>query len=167
VASVPEPILIFEMAGQRFGLPLAAVKELLPMVATTPVPRAAGLEGMVDVRGKVIPVVDLRSFLGLPAKPPHPSDHLIVGWAGDRLVAVRVDRALDLDSQATLAEDDQWSPPAKQGTRVARSKGGLILLPDLKVCLEAMEVPVPAALLPCPPPDAATEDHRDLDPSHL
>src|SRR5437870_13646015 len=90
----PLEILVFEVGGQRYGLPAAEVREILRAVAIVPLPRApAIIEGIINIRGTVVPVLDLRTRFRLPAKPVEPADHLVVAWAGERLVAVRVDRA--------------------------------------------------------------------------
>lgn len=94
----PIDLLVFELEGRRFGLPAEAVDELVHAVAQTPLPGEAGgdFEGVVDVRGGIVPVMDIRRRLGMGAKAVAPSDHLIIARAGGRRVAVRVDRTLEL-----------------------------------------------------------------------
>ena len=92
-------VLIFEIGGQRYGLPAADVRELVRAVAILPLPlESAFIEGVFDLRGTIVPVVDLRARLRLPFKAVEPSDHLIIieAGAGGRPLALRVDRALDL-----------------------------------------------------------------------
>ena len=56
-----EEILIFVVGGQRHGLPVAQVQELLPAQAVLPVAGAAApLEGLINLRGAILPVVDVR-----------------------------------------------------------------------------------------------------------
>src|SRR5262249_13161091 len=87
-------LLICEVAGQRFGLSLAEVREIIRAVPPVPVTRAlappstgggesrarrpAGVEGLINLRGNVIPVLDVRSRLRLAAKPLEHTDHLII-----------------------------------------------------------------------------------------
>src|SRR4051812_1235973 len=86
--------LTFELAGQRYGLPSSDVQELIRVVTLTPLPGAPSIvEGAINLRGRVVPVFDIRTRFRLPAKAPEPSDHLIVAWAGERLAAIRVDQA--------------------------------------------------------------------------
>src|SRR5438270_7042780 len=93
----PLEALVFEVEGQRYGLAAGAVRELLRMVAVVPLPGApAVIEGVVNLRGAVVPVLDLRRRFGLPARAATPTDHLIVADAGGRAVALRVDRAVEL-----------------------------------------------------------------------
>lgn len=103
-------ILVFEIGGRRFALPVSCVKELVRAVATVAVPSAPGVvEGAMNLRGSVVPVLDLRPRLGLAAKAVEPSDLLIIARTRGRLVALRVDRALELVTPETTAagsEDD-------------------------------------------------------------
>ncbi len=90
--------LIFEVGGRRYGLPLGEVVELVRAVAVVPLPRAPGwVEGVVNLRGQVVPVIDMRARLGLPAKPIALSDHFVVARGREFPVALRIDRALDLE----------------------------------------------------------------------
>lgn len=128
-----EGIVVFALAGQRHGVALDRVQELLPMVALTLVPDAPALEGVFNLRGTAVPVVNLRRALGLPDRPAEPSDHLIVCQTGTRLVALRVDRALDL----IVLDDGAETLTMGSRSRVAKASDGLVLLPDLDALLAA------------------------------
>ncbi|HVY62287.1 MAG TPA: chemotaxis protein CheW, partial [Planctomycetota bacterium] len=94
---IPDEVLIFQLDDRRFGVPLAAVREVLPSLASEPLPGAPGaIEGVIDVRGEVVPVVDVRARLGLGARAISIADHIVVARAGDRTVGLRADRALGL-----------------------------------------------------------------------
>ncbi|MBC7818355.1 MAG: chemotaxis protein CheW [Planctomycetaceae bacterium] len=97
-------ILLFEVGGQRQALASRDVREVLPAVTVTPMVGAARfVEGVVNVRGSVLPVVDTRAWLGLPTRPIEPSDHLIVVCVDERSAMLCVDRAMEL---VTLASGD-------------------------------------------------------------
>src|SRR5205085_11996004 len=90
-------VLVFEVAGRRFGLPAAAVKEVVRAVALAPLPKApAVVEGVINLRGTVVPVLDIRGRFRLPQKPLAPSDQLIIARTGPRLAALHVDWAHEL-----------------------------------------------------------------------
>jgi purine-binding chemotaxis protein CheW len=117
-------ILVFELAGRRYGLAARAVRELHRAVAVTPLPNApAVVEGVIDVHGAIVPVYDLRARFGLPRCAVDPSHHLIVAFAGGRTVALRVDRAHELVREA-LRE-------APFGGGVATLRDGLVVVHDL------------------------------------
>lgn len=89
--------LVFEVGGRRYGLAAFEVVELVRVVAVVPLPAAPGwVEGVVNLRGRVVPVLDLRDRLGLPAKGVELSDQLLVARGREFPVALRIDRALDL-----------------------------------------------------------------------
>ena len=99
-ASVPEApaeVLVFELGEQRHALRAADVAEILPALTVIAMAGApAGVEGVINLRGRLVPVLDLRQVLGLPSRPIEHTDHLIVVRADARPSAVRVDRALEL-----------------------------------------------------------------------
>jgi purine-binding chemotaxis protein CheW len=131
-------ILVFALGSQRYALWGSDVRELLRAVAVAPLPRAPRIvEGVIDLRGRVVPVLDIRGRFGLPAKPIEPSDHLIVAAVGPRLVVIRVDRALDL-----VTVEGAELAPATGGSYVAgvaRLPDGLAVIHDLRTFLEASE----------------------------
>jgi len=58
--------LTFSMAGQEYGISIMNVKEIIEVMPITPVPQAPSfLKGVINLRGKVIPIVDLRTKFGL------------------------------------------------------------------------------------------------------
>ena len=66
-------ILVFEVGGRRYGLPASEVRELLRAVTILPLPMApADVEGVINLRGRVVTVVELRQLLGLPDGPTPP-----------------------------------------------------------------------------------------------
>jgi purine-binding chemotaxis protein CheW len=138
-------VLVVAIDRRHYGLPAVEVVELLRVVTCVPLARAPEwIEGVFSLRGTVVPVLDLRSRLGLPAKAAEPSDHLVVVWTWNRLVALRVDRALE------LAE-----PDATDGTSVAavvRLGDELIPLLDLRELVSPAESTLLGAALPLPLP---------------
>src|SRR5262249_17975243 len=124
----------FEVDGRRYGLPAAEVRELARAVTIVPLPRPRALvEGVVDVRGEAVPVLDLRARLGLPAKGVEPSDHLVIARASGRTVALRVDRALERrdgdGAPVEAAEGPGWEGDGAVG--MARLADGLVPIVDL------------------------------------
>ena len=62
--------LTFSLAGEEYGIEILKVKEIIGMMPITVVPRAPGqIKGVINLRGKVIPVVDLRLKFGLETTP--------------------------------------------------------------------------------------------------
>lgn len=135
-------VLVFEVGSQKYGLPTADVRELVRAVAITPLPGApAVIEGVVDVRGRVLPVLGVRARFRLPPKALDLSDHFIVASAGPRGVILRVDRAthLALVDEASVQSPETLGPGGAYLAGVARLEDGLVLIQDLTTFLSAAE----------------------------
>jgi purine-binding chemotaxis protein CheW len=82
VVDSPNPsglYLAFHLGSQLYGVPVAAVREILPMVEITLVPNApAFVRGVINLRGTIVPVLDLRLKLGLSGTVPGPATGLVV-----------------------------------------------------------------------------------------
>jgi purine-binding chemotaxis protein CheW len=145
-------VLVFEVASQRYALPTRDVRELVRAVTITPLPDAPPvIEGVVNVRGRVLPVLDIRARFGLPARPLEPSDHFIVASAGTRGVILRVDRATHLARVDEACIQGRESVGAGGGyvAGVAKMEGGLVLIHDVATFLSAAEsASLEAALAP-------------------
>jgi purine-binding chemotaxis protein CheW len=144
IVAVPRTreVLVFEVAGQTYGLPIADVLELVRAVTITPLPNApAVIEGVVNVRGRVLPVLDVRARFRLPAKALDPSDHFIVAAAGPRGVILRVDRATNLArvDEALVQSPQTLGPSAAYVAGVLKLDDGLVLIHDLTTFLSAAE----------------------------
>ena len=135
-------ILIFELGSTRFGLPSAAVRELHRAVALVALPKAPPIvEGIINVRGCIVPVLDIRARFGLTARALSHTDHFILALAGERLVALRVDRALDVvrvEPQQLERPEAGWKDVAYVAG-VAKLHDGLVLIHDLATFLDAAE----------------------------
>lgn len=142
VTETPREVLLFILEAQRYALPTSDVRELLRAVRLTPLPRApAVIEGLLNLRGELLPVLDMRRRFRLPARPLSSADHLIVARAGPRGVVLRVDRAEGL---LTL-EPGTFDPTPRQLPGVGYVAGalklpdGLVLLHDLRTFLSEAE----------------------------
>lgn len=100
-AAAPEratfPYLVCACGGDRIGLPLASVAQVLPGRPCTPVPGTApALSGYVALSGRIVPVVGLARALGRPAEAADAGrDHLVL-LRGEPPVALSVGRALGI-----------------------------------------------------------------------
>lgn len=84
-------IVAFSIEGQRYGLPLASVNRVLPMVAVSPLPQAPAVTlGVINLHGDVIPVLDIRRRFGLPPRDFGVSAHLLVAQTRRRILDLPV-----------------------------------------------------------------------------
>jgi purine-binding chemotaxis protein CheW len=134
------PILLAEFGGSRIALRAADVRGVLRAVTVAPLPGAPPVvEGIIDVRGRLNVVYDLRPRLRLPPKPTSPDDHLILARSGGRDVALRVDRAVDLLTVPLSRVHDPAMPGARALVGVVSLPDGLVLIHDLHAFLTEAE----------------------------
>lgn len=88
---------MFQVAARSYALPLERVVEVLRMVAVTPVPEApAGVLGAVNLRGTLIPMLDLRPRLGMAPTVPDPGQVFLVLRARGRMLGLLADVVEDI-----------------------------------------------------------------------
>jgi purine-binding chemotaxis protein CheW len=154
-------VLAFRLAGQRYGVPARDVREVVRATAVVALPKAPpAIEGVIDLRGVLVPVLDVRARFRLPPRAAAPSDHVVVAAAGPRLVAMRAD---DADGLVRLAPGDIEDPAAAVPAvgyvaGVARLPDGLLLIHDVAEFLSDAEAADVDAALRAAPPDAASPD---------
>ncbi|MBI4565719.1 MAG: purine-binding chemotaxis protein CheW [Planctomycetes bacterium] len=144
-------ILVFEIARQRYGLPAGDVQELARAASIVQLPKAPAIvEGVINVRGTTLPVLDIRARFRRPAKPLEPADHFVMARAKQRTVAIRADRALDLIEIPDSRIDDakRIVPGADYVAGVAKLPDGLVLIHDLATFLSDAESDQLAGALP-------------------
>jgi purine-binding chemotaxis protein CheW len=109
-------LVVLRLQGIEHAVPVEDVVEVLRMVAITPLAEAPPwLCGVIDLRGQVIPVVDLRRRLGMPQRAPDLSTPILVVRARGTtvgLVADEVVEVLTVPSEATSAAGAAASPSA-------------------------------------------------------
>jgi len=134
-------VLTFSLGAERFGLDALAVQEIVRAVAIAALPEAPPIvEGVINVRGRIMPVLDIRRRFGLPPVALHPDQHLIVARAGARPVALRVDRAVDLmEVDPRAIESPGAAPGAKYLAGIVRLPDGLLVIHDLENFLSPEE----------------------------
>lgn len=135
-------VLLFELGGFRYALPTSDVAELARAVTIVPLPKAPPIvEGIINVHGRVVPVLNIRARFGVPPRPLSPADHLIVARAGSRTVALRVDRAVELAyvDEQQIEDARAVVPYAGYISGVAKLADGLVLIHDLRTFLEEAE----------------------------
>src|SRR6185312_12239552 len=97
-----ESVLVFRLGADRYGIPVSSVREVLPQAQIAPIPGApATVAGLIQVRGEIRPVYDLRQRLQMPPAAPPPAqdgETVIVLSAAGRDFGIRVDAAEEIRS---------------------------------------------------------------------
>jgi purine-binding chemotaxis protein CheW len=84
--------LAFGLSGERFALPLGAVREILKLALITEVPRARShVLGILSVRGRITTVIDLRKRLRMNAAPPTKASRILLVEGHDEVIGLLVD----------------------------------------------------------------------------
>ncbi len=85
-------LVVFVLASEEFACNIADVREVLKMIRVTPLPRSDDfVEGVINLRGEVIPVIDLRKRFGLPTVDRTDESRIIIVEVEERMVGLTVD----------------------------------------------------------------------------
>ena len=111
LAATYQQLVTFELLGEIFALPILDVREIIRPTNITPVPQAPGfVEGVINLRGQIIPVVDLRKRFGLASQAHSEDTRIIVVELGSQLVVgLMVDGVREVER---LPTDSITPPPA-------------------------------------------------------
>jgi purine-binding chemotaxis protein CheW len=137
-------LVVFNLANEDYGVDIAAVDGIVKMQAITHVPHTPSfVEGITNLRGEVLPVVDLRRRFGLPQEEAT-KDTRIVNVEVD---GVRVGMVVDAVSEVLRVAEEDIEPPSPIVTTVdsafiagiAKVDERLIILLDLARVLSTEE----------------------------
>ncbi len=102
-----EDVLIFRLGEAGYSLPVQAVREVTQLRACTPLPvMPAHIVGLVNLRGRLLSVLDIRPLLGIPPAAPRPESGLL------RVVLGEVEVGLLIDEVVEVRRDDGEIAPA-------------------------------------------------------
>jgi len=138
-----KPFLVsFALDGRRYALYLSVVERVIRIVEITPLPRAPDIvTGVINVQGRVIPVVDIRKRFGLPLREITLTDQLIIARASKRPVAMVVDTVHDVIEyhESMLVPAEEIVPETRYIDGVVKLKDGMVLIHDLDKFLSLEE----------------------------
>lgn len=140
-------LLSFTVAGCDFCLPVGDVREVRSWSGPTPLPLSdPSLIGVINLRGTILPVIDLARKLGLSSLTMPPGVIIVVAKAG-RLAGLAVDRVDDI---LTIPFGSLSPAPSLANFDIAASLSGVVLMND--GCLPVLDV---TSLMPCQSRDQA------------
>lgn len=134
-------IFCFTIEKQLFAIPLATVDQVLMAMAVTSVPKSPPIiHGIIDYHGVVVPVINLRFRLKMPARPIRINDVFIIAETSKRTIALVADEANDVmvpdvNDMTSANELDSGFEPAG----IFRRDDGIILIYDIEHFLTAQE----------------------------
>jgi purine-binding chemotaxis protein CheW len=147
-------IVSFALGKEEYGVDIAQVQEINRMVAITHVPRAPHfMEGVINLRGQLIPIIDLRTRFGMPRAEQTKNTRIVVTEIGNKRVGMVVDSVSEVLRVPTEEIEDAPDMITGVDTEYIRGVGKLgerlIILLDLgrvitgeeKQDLENLEAP--------------------------
>ena len=138
----PNQLVVFTLDGQRYGVALSAVERVTRIVDITPMPRTPEIVlGVVNVQGRVIPVINLRRRFRLPEREIALTDQLVVARTARRpvaLVADAVTGVFEYSEQESVGAKDVL-PELEHVEGLVKLDDGLILIHDLDKFLSLEE----------------------------
>lgn len=103
-------LVSFFIGEEEFGVDILYVQEINKMLHVTKVPYAPDyVNGVINLRGRVIPVMDLRLRLGMPRKEPDKNTRIIVMEVNDKTVGFSVD---SVNEVLRIPQDVTEAPPS-------------------------------------------------------
>ncbi len=115
-------LLTFQLSEQEYSLNIMSVREIRSWTKATPIPHAPSfMRGVINLRGTVLPVMDLAERLGLPRREHSDRNVIIVVKQGDTMTGLLVDAVSDI---ITVRRDALQPPPdsaSHSGPAVIRS----------------------------------------------
>ncbi|OUM98775.1 MAG: chemotaxis protein CheW [Paenibacillaceae bacterium ZCTH02-B3] len=132
--------IVFKLADESYGIEVDKVRTIERMSPVTRVPKTPPfVKGVINLRGNVVPVIDLRGRFGLPEVEPDANTRIVIVSVADMEVGFIVDSANDV---IDLTEDMIEDPPEIVGGVKAKYLRGVAKLEDgrLLVLLNLPEV---------------------------
>lgn len=135
-AQEEEHLVVFKLAGESYGVDIGQVWEINEMQAITQVPQAPHfVEGVINLRGQITPVMDLRKRLGLPSRAHDRQTRIMVVQGGSQRLGLIVDsvhEVLTVPAEA-VEPPSQLVTPVQEGflRGIAKWEDRLIILFDL------------------------------------
>ncbi|MCL5104563.1 MAG: chemotaxis protein CheW [Armatimonadetes bacterium] len=144
-ADESEQLVVFELAKEYYGVDIAAVNTIIRMQEVTEIPRTPDfVEGVINLRGSIVPVIDLRKRFGLTVSEATKSSRIVVVEAGGQMIGMVVDAV----AETLRLPADAIEPPSPVITSVdsdylrgvGKQDNRLFILLDLDKVLTAREI---------------------------
>jgi purine-binding chemotaxis protein CheW len=141
---IENQLVVFSLANEDYGVDIADVDGIVKMQPITTVPHAPGfVEGITSLRGKVLPVIDLRKRLGLPVEETTKETRIV----NVEVDGIRVGMVVDAVNEVLRVSEEDIEPPSPLVTTVdsafitgiAKVHERLIILLDLAKVLSPEE----------------------------
>ncbi|MGB8355029.1 MAG: chemotaxis protein CheW [Chthoniobacteraceae bacterium] len=138
----PRQLVIFNLDERRYALHLPTVERIVMVAEITPLPKAPQIVlGVINIQGRIIPVINVRKRFNLPEREITLSDHLIIANTTRRTVVLVVDAVSGVVDrpEEEIIIPDKILPGLEYVQGVMKLEDGLILIHNLEMFLSLEE----------------------------
>lgn len=141
--------LTFSLGSENYGIPLETVKEIIAMLPITEVPKTPSfIKGVINLRGKIIPIMDLRLKLSLPEKEYNERTCIIVVDINSSKIKKQMGIAVDVVAEVIDIKQESIQKVKKEDlqidgeyiTGMGKIKEKVIMLLDVEAILNKEEL---------------------------
>lgn len=134
-------LISFRIGAQEFCVDIMAVREIRGWTSATPIPHSPNyVRGVINLRGAVLPIVDLAARLGFAITEPTARSVIIVAHIGDRTVGLLVDAVSDI---LTVSDDVVQPTPDVTCDTVKAFVKGILAVDDRLISLISLDRVLP------------------------
>lgn len=130
-------LITFQINGQTLGMDIMAIREIRAWSPATPLPNVEPhVRGVVNLRGVVLPVIDLKSKLGWGATETDERHVIIVTSINDQLQGIIADAVNDI---VTVSQDQLQPPPSSNESQTQTMLEALATVDDRVISVIALD----------------------------
>jgi purine-binding chemotaxis protein CheW len=136
-------LIVFSIDEQRYALPLSTVEKVVRAVEVTLLPKAPDMVmGIVNVQGRIIPVVNIRRRFGLPEREIDLNDQLVIAFTSKRSIAFvsdNVSGVIEIPEHQIVAAEEIL-PGMEYVKGIVKQDDGMIHILDIDSILSLGEI---------------------------
>ena len=138
----PAYLVVFRLDDNRFALHLSAVARVIRVVEAVPLPEAPDIvTGVINIQGKIVPVVNIRKRFRIEERTVDLNDHMIIAVTSKREVGIIVDEVLGViecpEERIVMSGDVLSGMEYIEG--MAKLEDGMVLIHDIEKFLSLEE----------------------------
>lgn len=131
--SQQKQFITFTIGAEEYGVDIMAIREIKGWAATTELPNEpTHMRGVIDLRGTIVPILDLRARFGGERTQANPRHVIIVVAVGDRMAGILVDAVADI---LAVTETDIQPVPQMDNGHAGNFLKGLVTVEGRMVAL--------------------------------